>query len=92
MLRPRTFLANARDIGGSSKRFLARQVGRYGALAVPTVVIAGDRDTVVPSRQHAVLFAAAVPGAKLKLWPGLGHMVHHAAPDRVAAAIEEIAR
>jgi pimeloyl-ACP methyl ester carboxylesterase len=90
MLRPQTFLANARDIAGL-KSFLARQVGRYGALAVPTVVIAGDRDTVVPPQQHSVLFAAAVPGAKLKLWPGLGHMLHHADPDGVVAAIEEIA-
>jgi pimeloyl-ACP methyl ester carboxylesterase len=90
MLRPATFLANARDIAGL-KRFLARQVGRYGALAVPTVVIASDRDTVVPSQQHSVLFAAAVPGAKLKFWSGLGHMLHHANPEAVVAAIEEIA-
>jgi pimeloyl-ACP methyl ester carboxylesterase len=90
LLRPAQFLANARDVA-DLKANLAPQIARYGTLAVPTIIMTGDRDLVVPLRQHAVAFAAAVPGAKLKVLPGIGHMLHHVAADRVVAAIEEIA-
>jgi pimeloyl-ACP methyl ester carboxylesterase len=88
-LRPATFLANARDVS-HLKANLAPQVPRYGALAVPTVVITGEIDLIVPTHQHARKFAAAVPGAKLVVLSGIGHMLHHAAPGRVLEAIEEI--
>ncbi len=69
---------------------LAEQTARYGALSVPTVVMSGDRDMVVPPRQ-ARAFAAAVPSAKLIVLPGIGHMLHHVAAERAVAEIEEIA-
>ena len=57
-------------------------------LAVPTVIITGDRDLIVAPRRHAMAFAEAVPAAKLVVLPGIGHMLHHAAAERVAAEIE----
>ena len=90
VLRPAPFLANARDVA-DLKQNLAPQIARYAALAAPTVVITGDCDLVVPPRQHAMAFAAAVPAAKLVVLPGIGHMLHHVAADRVIAEIEEIA-
>ena len=33
-------------------------------------------------------FAATVPGAKLIVLPGVGHMIQNAAPDLVVAEIE----
>lgn len=91
LLRPATFLANARDVAGLQK-FLARQVARYGALKAPTIIITGDRDQLVSPRRHAMALAASVPGAKLIVLPGIGHMLHHAAADRVIAAVEEMVR
>lgn len=88
-LRPATFLANARDVS-HLRANLAPQVPRYAALAVPTVVITGEFDLIVPPRQQAKKFAAAVPSTKLVLLPGVGHMVHHAAPERVVEAIAAI--
>jgi pimeloyl-ACP methyl ester carboxylesterase len=88
LLRPAMFLANARDIAGLQK-FLAKQVARYGALAAPTILITGDRDPVVALRHHAMALAAATPAIKLIVLPNVGHMPHHADPDRVVAAIEE---
>jgi pimeloyl-ACP methyl ester carboxylesterase len=58
---------------------------------MPTLVISGTADFVVAPQLHAVPFAAAVPRAKLVMVPGIGHMVHHAAVDRVVAEIEGLA-
>jgi pimeloyl-ACP methyl ester carboxylesterase len=91
LLRPAAFLANARDMA-DLQAFLARQVPRYCGLRVPTVIVQGDADGIVPIEKHAKALAAAAPQAKLVVLPGVGHMPHHAAPDRVVAEIEELAR
>jgi len=90
LLRPATFLANARDVA-DLKSALKAQSARYGAIAAPTIIMAGDRDLVVSAKHHAVACAAAVPNAKLVVLPGIGHMLHHVAADRVATEIEALA-
>jgi len=90
VLRPATLLNNWADVG-SLEQALARQAERYATLLVPTIVLNGDRDPLVPPQQHAMKLVAAAPGVKLTVLPGLGHMLHHAAPDRVAEAVEELA-
>lgn len=90
VLRPRTLLANWADIG-SLEAFLAQQAERYGALATPTIVLNGDRDPLVPPARHGERLAAVAPSVKLIVLPGFGHMVHYAAADRIAAAVEEVA-
>jgi pimeloyl-ACP methyl ester carboxylesterase len=87
LLRPPTFLANARDVA-DLRAFHAKEAGRYATLAAPTVIMTGDRDMVVAPRRHALAFAAAVPRAKLVVLPGIGHMLHHAAAGRVIEEIE----
>jgi pimeloyl-ACP methyl ester carboxylesterase len=89
-LRPATLLANWADVGGL-EAFLTRQADRYGTLTTPTIALAGDRDALVPPERHAMKLAAAAPVAKIEVLSGFGHMLHHAAADRVAAAVEEIA-
>jgi pimeloyl-ACP methyl ester carboxylesterase len=89
LLRPKTFLANARDLAGL-QAFLARQAPRYGEIRVPTLIFCGDRDRVTVAGQHAMALAAAVPTAKLILVPGAGHMLHRSEEDRIVAAIEEL--
>lgn len=91
VLRPATLLANWADIGALDP-FLAQQAGRYGDLTAPIVALTGDRDPLVPPEQHALKLAAAVPVAKVEVLAGFGHMLHHAAADRVAAAVAEITR
>ena len=51
---------------------------------------AGDRDTIVSPRHHAMRLAAAVSGAILEVLPGSGHLLHHAAADRIVAAVEQL--
>jgi pimeloyl-ACP methyl ester carboxylesterase len=90
LLRPSTFLANARDMA-DLKRNLEPQPARYPVLSMPTVVMSGASDFVVAPQLHAVPFAAAVPNAKLVILPGIGHMLHHAAVERVLAEVEALA-
>jgi pimeloyl-ACP methyl ester carboxylesterase len=89
LLRPATFLANARDVA-DLKSNLKTQAARYGAITAPTIIVTGDRDMVVPARHHAIACASVIPGAKLVVLPGIGHMLHHAAADRVVAEIEQL--
>ena len=89
LLRPATFLANARDVA-DLRVFHANEAGRYATLAVPTVIMTGDRDMVVAPRRHALAFAATVPQAKLVVLPGIGHMLHHVAAERVVDEIEAL--
>ena len=88
LLRPATFLANARDVAGL-RAFNEHQVARYGTLSPPTVIMTGDRDMVVAPRRHALALAVVAPRAKLIVLPGIGHMLHHAATDEVVAVIEQ---
>ena len=90
ILRPATLMANWQDVGGLDP-FLRGQVGRYGELAAPTIALNGDRDPVVKPERNAAKLAEAAPVVKVEILPGFGHMLHHAAADRVASAVEDVA-
>lgn len=89
-LRPATFRANAQDVAMLYDA-MTEQSRRYGELKLPTAVIAGDADPIVHTPTHAIPFAASVPGARLTVLPGIGHMLHHTNPDRVIAEIQRLA-
>lgn len=58
-------------------------------LAVPTVMICGDRDPVLPL-QHARTAVAEIPGARLELLRA-GHVPQLGHPDQVAALLNDFA-
>jgi pimeloyl-ACP methyl ester carboxylesterase len=87
LLRPREFLANARDLM-TLKAAVGAQAPRYGEISTPTTVITGDVDKTVSTDIHSRPFAATVPHAKLIVLPGVGHMVQNAATDLVAAEVD----
>jgi pimeloyl-ACP methyl ester carboxylesterase len=87
LLRPREFLANARDIL-TLKAAVKEQAPRYAAIKAPTLVISGDVDKTVSTNIHSRPFVAAVAGAKLIVLPGVGHMVQNAVPDLVTHEID----
>jgi pimeloyl-ACP methyl ester carboxylesterase len=89
LLRPREFLANARDLV-RLKQAVREQVSRYGEISAPTVVISGDVDKTVSTNIHSRPFAAMVRNAKLIVLPGVGHMVQNAATDLVVREIETV--
>ena len=90
MLRPQNFLANAHDVAGLHA-FVTAQVPRYAGIQAPTVIITGDRDVTVSTNIHARAIAGLVPRSELIVLPGVGHMLHHVAADRVVTAIDGVA-
>jgi len=87
LLRPREFLANARDLV-TLKAAVKEQAQHYPEIKAPTVVISGDVDKTVSTNIHSRPFADAVAGTKLIVLPGVGHMVQNAVPDLVVREIE----
>jgi pimeloyl-ACP methyl ester carboxylesterase len=46
---------------------------KLSAITVPTLVMHGELDNIIPA-SHGEQFAAAIPGAELKLYPDVGHL------------------
>jgi pimeloyl-ACP methyl ester carboxylesterase len=61
------------------------------AIRVPTLVINGEDDVLVEPAS-AGKFAAAIPGAKLILYPHVGHLPQVEIPQRSAADVAEFLR
>ena len=91
VLRPAQFKANAEDfvVLCEAARALAP---RYGEIAAPTAIVMGAQDRLVSVDIHARRLERDIPGAILRLLPGIGHSPHFAAPEAVVAAIIEAAR
>jgi pimeloyl-ACP methyl ester carboxylesterase len=87
LLRPREFIANARDLV-TLKAAVATQAPRYGEIKAPVTIITGDADKTVSTSIHSRPFAATATSAKLTVLPGVGHMIQQAAPDLIIAEVE----
>jgi pimeloyl-ACP methyl ester carboxylesterase len=60
----------------------------YLAGTLPTLVVWGDRDGVIPVA-HAHRAHAAMPGSRLEIFAGAGHFPQHADPERFVALVED---
>ena len=65
----------------------ARLSKRYSDVSVPTMIVAGDADRLITTSRQSERLHRDVVGSTLHVVPGVGHMVHHIAPDAVMAAI-----
>ncbi len=91
ILRPSEFRANAQDLVGL-KNFVTAQAPRYGDIKVPVAIISGDvTDKIVWTDLHSRGSVREMPNATLDVLPGIGHMVHYAAPELIMAAIDRLA-
>lgn len=88
-LRDTTMEANAADLAALHGA-LEEMAPRYPALRLPLVALHGTADDTVVPRQSKRL-VEAVPGARLVLLDGVGHMPHHARPDALETALAEVA-
>lgn len=89
ILRPGPALANIRDLAGLPAALRA-QAPRYGTLRLPVTIVAGDADPIVDTAKQAAPLSAAVPEARLVRLPGVGHMLHYTAAERIVAEIEAL--
>jgi len=68
--------------------------GELASIQAPTLVIWGDRDTIL-TREEQESLTAGIPNARLLVYPGSGHAFYWEDPARVAsdlaAFVEEIA-
>ncbi|SDJ23722.1 Pimeloyl-ACP methyl ester carboxylesterase [Actinokineospora alba] len=60
----------------------------YLAVGMPTLLIWGARDRIVPAA-HAEVAQAALPGSRLEMFPDSGHFPHHDDPARFVKLIDE---
>ncbi|MEA2334516.1 MAG: hypothetical protein QOG40_1006 [Solirubrobacteraceae bacterium] len=61
---------------------------RLAQLAMPTLVIGGTEDHVLPV-QNGRLIASRIPGARLEIFDGVGHMFFWERPERSAELVRE---
>ena len=71
--------------GGTSQSVSATD-RLYLASRVPTLLVWGDADTLIPVA-HAHAAHAAIPGSRLAIFEGAGHFPHCDAPERFAEAL-----
>ena len=90
LLRPSAFRANAVDVAGLHGH-VVKVAPRYRDIRTPSVVISGDRDTVVYEEIHSVGLGRDIPGAELIWVHNMGHKPDWIAPELTAAAIEKVA-
>lgn len=77
-----------RQIGQNDQRFTDEIQERYGEIALPTLICWGTRDTWIPPARGREL-AARIPGSRLRLIDGAGHLVQEDAPAELTAALGE---
>ncbi|MFF2926395.1 alpha/beta fold hydrolase [Streptomyces celluloflavus] len=80
-----------RQIAQNDQRMTDGIQGRYGELTLPTLVCWGAQDAWIPAAKGHEL-AAAIPGARLRLIEGAGHLVQEDAPDRLTAELSDFLR
>ena len=89
-IRPASFVATCRDIADFYGH-VVRHSPRYSEIRCPVEIVTGDWDRVVSPVIHAFGLARDIPGARLTVLPGAGHMPHWSRPAEVAAAIRRVA-
>ncbi|MGH2784158.1 MAG: alpha/beta fold hydrolase [Actinomycetota bacterium] len=73
------------DVGGQRVSALDRL---YLAAEVPTLIVWGDRDPLIPVA-HGRDANAAMPGSRLEIFEGSGHFPHRDSPDRFAGVLAD---
>jgi pimeloyl-ACP methyl ester carboxylesterase len=75
-----------RQIAQADQRHTDEIQARYGEIRLPTRVLWGADDTWIPPAKGHEL-ASLIPGARLELIPGAGHLVQEDAPAELTAAV-----
>jgi pimeloyl-ACP methyl ester carboxylesterase len=59
----------------------------YAAMDLPVSILVGGDDAIADPMTHSIALHRAIRHSDLQVIPGVGHMVHYAAPETVADAV-----
>ena len=90
MLRPLQLRASAEDAALMTPSVMELQE-HYRELKLPVVILTGGDDQIADVDRQSKRLHEEIPQSELTVLPGLGHMVHHLAPDQVIKAIDRAA-
>lgn len=65
---------------------------RYGELRCPVSIMAGDGDRIVDFGRQSGRLHDELEGSELAVLRGVGHMIHYAAADKIAAGVDALAK
>ena len=82
----RAFFRTLRAVIDHSGQAVSATDRLYLASDLPTLIIWGARDSIIPVR-HARAAHDAIPGSRLEIFADAGHFPHCEAPDRFAAIL-----
>jgi pimeloyl-ACP methyl ester carboxylesterase len=90
MLRPLQLRASAEDAVLMTPAVMELQE-HYRELTLPVVILTGADDQIVDVDRQSRRLHRELPQSEFTALPGLGHMVHHLAPERVIEAVDRAA-
>jgi pimeloyl-ACP methyl ester carboxylesterase len=82
------FLHTVRAVIEPSGQRVSAQDRLTLAALLPTLIVWGERDSIIPV-QHGAAAHEAMPGSRFEVFPGAGHLPHDADPERFAALLIE---
>jgi pimeloyl-ACP methyl ester carboxylesterase len=85
--RRAAFLGTLHAVVGTRGQRVDASDRLYLAEAVPVLIVWGDRDSIIPAR-HGEDAHRAIPGSRLEIFEGVGHLPQLEAPGRFIAALE----
>jgi pimeloyl-ACP methyl ester carboxylesterase len=84
----RAFVHTARSVIDIAGQRVSAIDKLYLAEAVPTLILWGDRDSIIPAR-HGIRAHQLMPGSRLCIFEDSGHFPHHDDPAGFAAALTD---
>src|SRR5664279_6123076 len=75
-LRPIQMRASSEE-GRMMAPAASRLSDQYGSIRAPMTIVAGEADEIVDFERHSKALHDAAPGSRLRLFRGVGHMVHY---------------
>jgi pimeloyl-ACP methyl ester carboxylesterase len=85
--RRKAFLATLRAVVGTEGQRVAALDRLYLAEAMPVLIVWGERDPIIPV-SHARAAHAQLPGSRLEIFEGAGHLPQMEEPGRFTAALQ----
>ena len=86
--RRAAFLATVRSVIGTGGQKIQAVDRLYLAEGMPVLIVWGERDPIIPAH-HGRAAHEAIPGSRLEIFPGTGHIPQLEQPARFVAVLEQ---